>query len=162
PSPLEGWLTLLLSLAWACVVALAVLEEPLVGDRNFWTTRPYHWPSLLGAKLLFALTAIHLPLLAADVFVLSARGFAPAAYLGYLLWKQLLLFGALTLPAIALATLVRSFTQFVLAVFAIAAGVAILNGGFQTWPEPFTPDVRHMLVRIVLAAAATAVLLVEY
>ena len=55
PSSMEGWLNLLLPLVWACVAALAVQEEPLVGDRNFWTTRPYRWPSLLGAKLMFVI-----------------------------------------------------------------------------------------------------------
>ena len=134
-SPLEGWLNLLLTMAWAMLAALAVLEEPLVGERNFWTTRPHRWPALLASKLVFVLVAIHLPLLLADLYVLAARGFSPADALGPILWKQLLFFGAVTLPSIALASLVRNFTHFVIAVFAIAAGIAILNGGFQRFPD---------------------------
>ena len=113
--------------AWACLAALAVLEEPLVGDQNFWTTRPHRWTALLGAKLIFVVLAIHLPSFVADLFVLAARGFPPAVYLGDLLVKQILFFGVIILPSIALASLVRNFTHFVITAFTIAAGLAILR-----------------------------------
>ena len=71
--PGETNLTLLATLAWSCLAALAVLEEPLVGDRNFWTTRPHRWPSLLGAKLLFAALIIHLPSFLVEMSALVAR-----------------------------------------------------------------------------------------
>jgi hypothetical protein len=163
-SPLEGWMNPLLTLAWALLAALAVLEEPLVGERNFWTTRPYPWPALLASKLLFVALAIHLPSLVADVCVLVARGFSPVDGLGPLLTKQLLFFVAVTLPAIALATLVRNFTHFVIAVFAISAGVAILNGGFQSFPDfrHHESEVRNAAIRILLAAGALAVIWTQY
>jgi hypothetical protein len=164
PSPMEGWMNLLLTMAWVCLAALAVLEEPLVGDRNFWTTRPHRWPALLAAKLVFVVLAIHLPSLLADLFVLTARGFPPAAHLGDLLWKQMLFFGTVTLPSIALASLVRDFTHFIIAGFTIAAGIAILNGGFQSFPEfrGQQSEVRHAAVRILLAVAALAVIWTQY
>ena len=164
PSPMEGWMNLLLTLAWVCLAALAVLEEPLVGDRNFWTTRPHRWPALLVAKLVFVVLAIHLPSLLADIFVLTARGFSPSAHLGGLLWKQMLFFGTVTVPSIALASLVRNFTNFIIAAFAIAAGIAILNGGFQRFPEfrGQESQVRHLAVRILLATAALAVIWIQY
>ena len=161
----EGWLNLLLPLAWACLAALAVLEEPLVGDRNFWTTRPHRWTALLGAKLAFVVLAIHVPALAADVYVLAARGFPPVPYAGGLLWKQLLLFGAVMLPALALATLVRNFAHFVIAIFGIAALLAVLNGGLAGYPDfdrPVAGQLRHGLVRLVLAAVGIAVIAIQY
>jgi hypothetical protein len=164
PSPIEGWMNLLLMMAWVCLAALAVLEEPLVGDQNFWTTRPHRWTALLGAKLIFVVLAIHLPSFVADLFVLAARGFPPAVYLGDLLLKQILFFGAITLPSIALASLVRNFTHFVITAFTIAAGLAILNGGFQRFPEfnRQESEVRQAAVRILLAAAAIAVIWTQY
>ena len=163
-SPLEGWLNLLLTMAWAMLAALAVLEEPLVGERNFWTTRPHRWPALVASKLVFVLVAIHLPLLLADLYVLAARGFSPVDALAPIVWKQLLFFGAVTLPSIALASLVRNFTHFVIAVFAIAAGIAILNGGFQRFPDfaRLEIDLRHTAIRILLAGAALAVIWTQY
>jgi hypothetical protein len=151
-------------MAWAMLAALAVLEEPLVGERNFWTTRPHPWPALLASKLVFVLVTIHLPLLLADLYVLAARGFSPANALGPILWKQLLFFGAVTLPSIALASLLRNFTHFVIAVFAIAAGIAILNDGFQRFPDfpRLEINLTHAAIRMLLAAAALAVIWTQY
>ncbi|MBI5282012.1 MAG: hypothetical protein HY858_10045 [Candidatus Solibacter usitatus] len=164
PSPMEGWTNLLLCGAWACLAALAVLEEPLVGDRHFWLTRPHRWPALLTAKLLFVALAIHLPSFFADIFVLAARGLPPASHLGDLLSKQVLFFGWMVLPAMAVAALVRNFAQFVIALFAIGTGLAMLNGGFQSIPDysGLTSQVRHTLVRALLAGAAIVVIYTQY
>jgi hypothetical protein len=51
----------LLMVTWAVLLALAVHEDPLVGDRQFWLTRPARWRVLLGSKLLFALAVVHVP-----------------------------------------------------------------------------------------------------
>jgi len=163
-SPMESWMNMLLTLAWALVIALAVLEEPLVGDGNFWTTRPHPWPPLLTAKLLFAVLAIHVPLFVADLYIVGARGLSPLEALSELLWKQVLFFGALTLPSIALATLVRNFTHFVIAAFGLVAVLAVLNGGFQSLPGYSLQEhvLRNAMVRLILAAAALGIIGIQY
>jgi hypothetical protein len=162
PSQTEAWLNLVLPFAWACLVALLIQQETLVGDRQFWITRPHRWPQLLAAKLIFVLLFVHLPALAADAMILAMRGFPPFPYIPQLLWKQALLAGSLTLPALAVAAVVRSFTHFVLAAFGVAAEVLFL-AGFET-PFPWHPvdDVREGLVVIVLAAVAVAVIGLQY
>lgn len=65
----EGWLNLLLPLTWACLIALLVQQESLVGDRHF---------ALLGSKALFVLVFIHFPALLADMTILAFHGFQPA------------------------------------------------------------------------------------
>ncbi len=55
PSPAEGWLNLLLPLAWAFLAGIVVIEDPHVGDRQFWLALPCRWRSLLAAKALFVL-----------------------------------------------------------------------------------------------------------
>jgi hypothetical protein len=40
PGVTEGWLNLLLPLAWGCLAALAVLQDPVPGERQFWLTLP--------------------------------------------------------------------------------------------------------------------------
>src|ERR1035438_3213039 len=107
-SSAEGWLNLVVPLAWACLIALAVLEEPLAGDRHFWLTRPHRWPALLAAKLIFALLFVHVPSLIADAYILAAHGFPPFESLPHLLWKQLAFAAFVTLPALALAAMIRS------------------------------------------------------
>jgi hypothetical protein len=56
--------------------------------------------------LIFVALAIHVPSILADSFVLAARGFPPFSHLADLLWKQVLFFGCVILPAIAVAALV--------------------------------------------------------
>jgi hypothetical protein len=134
-SQMEGWMNLLLTFAWGCLAALAVLEEPLVGTRNFWTTRPYQWPSLLAAKISFVLIAIQLPSFLADLYILSARGFSPFSHLPALLSKQALFFAAVILPSLAVATVVSDFTHFVIAAFVTSGVLVFLNGGFGGVPD---------------------------
>lgn len=162
--PTESWLTILLTMAWACLAALVVLEEPLTGDRNFWTTRPHRWPALLGAKVLFVVLAIHLPSCIASAYVLASRGFSPAVYLSVLIEQQLLLFGVVTLPAMALASLVRSFTHAVIAMFVVGAVMLIFNGGFQSFPDfaRLHTAMRDAVARILIAVPAAAVIWLQY
>jgi hypothetical protein len=165
-SSTEGWLNLVLPLAWACVIALAVLEEPLAGDRHFWLTRPHRWPALLTAKVLFALLFVHVPFLIADGYILAAHGFPPLEYLPQLLWKQLSFAAFVTLPALALATLVRSFTHFMLGIFAIAAtaAFAFVSGAARTANTMPRPDdyLRGEITAILIAAAAVVILWFQY
>ena len=85
PGIVEGLLNMMLPLVWACLIAQAVLGEPLVGDREFWMTRPYRWPRLLTAKVLFVALFVHLPSLLTDAAILAARGYNPLAALPQLL-----------------------------------------------------------------------------
>jgi hypothetical protein len=161
----EGWLNLVLPLAWACLLALTVLEEPLSGERHFWLTRPHRWPALLSAKLLFALAFVHLPKLIADSYVVAAHGFSPAECAAQLLGQQAMLAASVTLPAIAIAALVGSFTHFVMLLFAIALGGIFASGGpFRTMPLMQRPVdyLRPELVIAVLAMGAIAVVAIQY
>src|SRR5579872_589291 len=65
----------LLPLAWWMLIARVIHDEALPGDCQFWITRPYSWKSLLGAKALFILTFISLPMLLADGVIVHAYGF---------------------------------------------------------------------------------------
>ena len=51
--------------AWYLIARL-IHAETLPGDRQFWITRPYRWQSLLGAKVLFVLVFLNLPMTVAD------------------------------------------------------------------------------------------------
>jgi hypothetical protein len=158
----EGWLNILLPLAWAALIGLTVEQDPIPGDRQFWITRPYSRGALLSAKILFALAFVHVPSFLADCVVLAARGFQPAAALGALLSKQVTLAAALTIPALALASLVRNFTQFMLALLSVAGAMVVLSGSAhpQNGPQrPFdTVLVGILVLTVATAAAAVAVL----
>src|SRR5512138_199238 len=105
----------------------------------------------------------------ADCYILASRGFQPLAYAPELFTKQALLVGALTLPAIAAASLVRSFAHYVLEVVAIAGVLLLLSGSLWGDPyrsfyilwEPFA-DVRRDVVIFLAALAGTGILALQY
>jgi energy-coupling factor transporter ATP-binding protein EcfA2 len=72
-----GILPGLVPIAWCVLIARGVQAENLVGDRQFWVTRPYDWYKLLAAKVLFVIVFVNLPLFIVDL-ILSARGRVPA------------------------------------------------------------------------------------
>lgn len=150
PNSEEGWLNILLPLAWSFMIALAILEDPLVGEAPFRATVPCRWPSLVAAKAAFVAVFIHIPYFAACVFIVQARGFAPSGYLSVLFGKQLMLL-ALTLPAVALATLVGNVTQFMIVAIALAAAI-----GAPSIPSYLADSAdTHRLREIVLFSVTT-------
>jgi hypothetical protein len=164
-SSTEGYLNILIPIAWACLIALAVEQDAIPGDRQFWITRPFRTRSLFAAKALFAVLFVHVPSLAADCYILAMRGFSPLTYASTLLAKQLVLACALTIPALALASLVRSFSHFVMEVVAVAAIFLVLNG--PTWHDPYFVEplldtVRREFLIGIVAVASIAVLIGQY
>ena len=126
----------LLPLAWWTLIARVIHDEALPGDRQFWTTRPYSWKSLLGAKLLFVLAFINLPMLVADAVIVHAYGLPLRGELPGLLWSQVLLAVVFVLPIAALSALTTGFVDLIFAILVpcvvalvvtIVAPVAVLG-----------------------------------
>ncbi len=164
PGSMEGWLNVIVPFAWACLLGLVVEQDPLLGDRQFWITRPHSRAMLLGAKLLFAAIFIHVASFAADCYILAARGFPPAQFLPQLLWKQVMLAAALTLPSLAVAALFRNFTQFMVVALAIVVAIVVLSGTYQLRPIMRLPsdEVRTSIVVLGVCGAAAAIILLQY
>ncbi|HTF23030.1 MAG TPA: hypothetical protein VK937_03815 [Candidatus Limnocylindria bacterium] len=157
---------ILLPLAWWTLIARVIHDEALPGDSQFWITRPYSWKSLLGAKGLFILAFINLPMLLADGVIVRAYGLPLGAELPGLLWSQVLLAIAFILPIAALSALTGGFVQLIFAILTpcvIALGVAIIApevvlGGFwggSDW-------VKAYYVFLVISIAGLAILVWQY
>jgi hypothetical protein len=160
-SLVSGQLGILLIMTWAALIALAVHEDPLVSDRQFWITRPARWRVLLGSKLLFAIAVVHVPSFLADVTLLAVRGFRPWEWLASLLIKQVMLAAILTLPVIALAAVLPGFAHLALAVIAIVGLTSFASGfsmGLYSRWTAVGMDTRMILVGAVLAAAAMVII----
>lgn len=162
---LSQTLPLLVVVAWAFLIVRVVQEESLVGDRQFWVTRPYEWKRLLVAKLLFVLIFVNIPFFILQIFLLVNAGFPPTLYIAGLLLLQLLWVSILIWPSVTLATVTASIGQFVLGVLGVvlylfalgtlsplvpAAGVT----GANTISGPFQCA--------VLVGASVAVVLLQY
>jgi hypothetical protein len=120
----------LLPMAWWFLASLAVYGERLPGDRQFWITRPYRWSSLLGAKLLFIVAFVSLPLALADCFILLLQRLRPwESPLGFL-WHELTLFAVVVLPMIAMACITANFGQAILLALAVMVPMVIFGRYF--------------------------------
>src|SRR5436309_1801129 len=152
---------ILLPLAWWTLIARVIHDEALPGDSQFWITRPYSWKSLLGAKALFILAFINIPMLLADGVIVRAYGLPLGAEMRGLLWSQVLIAIVFILPIAALSALSTVFVQLIFAILTpcvIALGVAIIApdvvlGGFlggSDWVNTYA--------YLVITVAASAIL----
>src|SRR5262249_41267770 len=154
--------SLILPLAWWYLIAMVVQAEPLLGEHQFWITRPYSRRSLLAAKILFVLVFLNLPMLLADWVIVSAHGFTPSSYLPGFLFRQLLLLFVWFLPFVALATVTANLGQFLLIpmLYVIAAFVARLPVSLNSWYlAEWIPNSALILVAVV---AAFLILRIQY
>ena len=158
----DNWLNLALPLAWSVLIALAIQEDSLAGDRQFWVALPCGWRPMMTAKAMFVAAFIHAPYFIAGAIILGARGFHPAAHLPHLLWKQVVLL-ALTIPVLGAATLVRSVAHFLLLAIALASAVVLRVRDFnlinvQLWVW----DIRWELALIAVALGAAVVVILQF
>lgn len=152
----------LLLLSWVFLIVRVIQEESLVGDRQFWVTRPYEWKRLLAAKVLFVLAFINFPLLCINSFLLALAGFPPTHYVVGLLWMQLLWILLLFVSIAALASVTRNIPQMLLAVLLVmlyVIGSSALSSIIRKSSSSGDLDLRWALLVI---GTAVAIILVQY
>jgi len=158
-SPLYGmqdqvWLPLL----WWLLIARLVHQENLVGDRQFWTTRPYSWKSLVAEKALFIILFVVVPDTLADCVLLRVAGFSPWAYVPQMLGQQGIITLLLLLPALATATVTRNLWQF-----AVAGLCFFAFWVFVIRPQPEAVVwFRFASILVIGIAAALATIFLQY
>jgi len=131
---LASAITVLVPISWAILIARVIHDESLVGDRQFWITRPYQWPQLLAAKALFLFVFLYLPLLFAQCALLYQAGFSPFSYVHGLLYNLLLLTGILILPVVAIATITSNFAKMILTSLGLVLAIIalLIAGSYRT------------------------------
>lgn len=163
---LEGLLSALpffLILSWVILITRVVHVESLVGDRQFWITRPYEWYKLLCAKLFFAVAFIHFPLFVSHLILLKVAFFPVVSSISGLLILQLYFFLAVTIPAIALASLTSGIGRTTL-VFIGLIIYAFGIGAILSWipGASFSPDPYDGFQPIPFFVSAFAVIFLQY
>ena len=158
---LSGLGVALVPISWMFVIVRVVQGESLVGDRQFWVTRPYDWKKLLLAKTLFILVFVNLPLFVLDVFLLAKAGFRPMSYLPGLLFLQWMWILLLFLTTVGLATVTATIAQMLLAILIVAIyliGMVALSSVIPN--SSFSSG--DSIAGFVLVATALAVILLQY
>jgi hypothetical protein len=158
----DSWMNLALPFAWVLLIALAIQEDALAGDRQFWVALPCGWKPLLVGKASFVAVFVHVPYFIATAIILAARGFNPVAHLPHLFWKQAVLL-ALTIPALGAAVVVKKVAHFLLLAIVLASAVVLRVRDFnvtvsQTWGW----DLRWELALIVVALGAVAMAILQF
>lgn len=161
--PTQGWsqvlhalLPTLIGIGWCVLLGRAIQAESLVGDRQFWLTRPYARGSLVAAKAIFVIAVLGLPLLIAQSVILMGEGFSLRENLAGLLLNQLGLL-ALLLPFAAMAAVTTDLGKMLIGLLLAYAGFVVLS---------ITLRLTHLsgtlLLVISLEVAAIAVLWLQY
>ncbi len=154
---------LLVPAAWY-LVALAIHEQKLPGDQQYWLTRPYPRGSLLLAKALFVVAFLNLPLLATQAFALAVNGLAPLTYWRALVARQFFFSALLVLPAAALASVTASLAHFAMGALA-GFGVVLaieLGGGHPPGQWGGLDWIESSAVGGLAFAIFTGVMLLQY
>lgn len=112
----SGLITPALVLFWGFLILRVVQDETLVGDRQWWVTKPYLWWKLLLAKLLFVVVFISFPLLVAQLFLLHHAAFPILTSLWGVLRMQFQVPLLVILISLLLACLTRNLGQALLAI----------------------------------------------
>lgn len=159
---LAGILTLLVPVSWWLLITRAVQDENLVGDTQWWVTKPYEWGNLLGGKLLFLAAFVLAPIFIVKCVLLAVGGFSPLASLPGLAASLALLVTFIVLPLMAVAAVTSTFARATLTLLGICVALLILSavvafalafGGFAV------PWIGRLIVAIILAVGSAAIVL---
>lgn len=166
---------LVVLVAIALTISQAVHQDAIPGTQQDWLIRPIRRRDVLLAKLLFVLATVQLPMLLSDVLEMIPQGFSFADAAMAALSRNLLVFVALSLPALGFAAITRNTAQFIgvaIAYFVAIAGATFLLsavsrvGGANpaTNPVAWTAVawVPQSLARLMLAAGALVALFLLY
>jgi len=166
-APISRWLFALLGISlcfsWWFLIVRVIQGESLVGDRQFWLTRPYERRWLIAAKALFIIAFVNVPVLIFDVALLARVGFSPWHYLAGLLQAQLLLTAFLVVPIATISVITESPVQFLLILFGVVAYISGL-----TWvvgeisSSSAGGDIPSAAAVTVAAGACLALLVLQY
>ena len=150
----------LVPISWMFLVVRAIQGESLVGDRQFWVTRPYDWKKLLVTKIAFVLGFVNIPLFLLDTFLLAKAGFRPTSYLVGLLWLQMFWAFVILLPTAALATVTASIGQMLLALlFVVLYFISMAALASAVPNSSFSENVGPVYFLLVMATALVVILL---
>ncbi|HTV13474.1 MAG TPA: hypothetical protein VME68_02090 [Acidobacteriaceae bacterium] len=160
---LAGLLSVLMGVSWWILITRLVQSESLVGDRQWWITKPYEWSELLGSKLLFLAAFIGLPIVIAKAVTLAEAGFTPFAHLPGLGYSLIAIVAFLILPLLAIAAVTSTFgraTLTTLGVFVAFIALEALASVFVT--GGFSVDWSEWIVLALLLAALCSGIGLQY
>ncbi|HEY4357184.1 MAG TPA: hypothetical protein VGN16_15650 [Acidobacteriaceae bacterium] len=133
-------LKVLMAASWLVLITRAVHADSLVGDEQFWITRPYRWTSLLGGKLLFVAVCVAMPFVLMQWALILEAGLNPLSAKAALLESivRFALNPMLTMFVVACVTdgLASAFTFLVGIIIAWAGLLTFALSGIEMRTSP--------------------------
>jgi hypothetical protein len=139
-----------------------VHAETLVGDRQFWITRPYEWKKLLAAKVLFVVVWFGVPYLLVQMYLLAQAGFHPLAWLPGILSTVVMVGIVFVLTVWSVAAVTSTFARLVLTVlgcFLVFVGFMFVAFGWQHGYTSTNPYANLFLLPLLLVGCVVAITL---
>jgi hypothetical protein len=128
-----SYIPFFLVLSWVFLILRVVHSETLVGDRQWWVTKPYYWWQLLLAKLFFVFVFVSVPLLHVQLLLLHRAGFSTLANICRLFLMQFTLPLIIIVFAFALACLTKNLSQALLGI-----GIVVVVLSAAIWLDSIT------------------------
>jgi hypothetical protein len=107
--------------SWWLLITRVIHAEAPTGKAHFWITRPYDRRLLVAAKLFFLVVFLYVPLILAQMLMLTAAGLNPLASIAGMLFNLMLITGFYVLPLTAIATVTSTFFRTTLTLFCVMA-----------------------------------------
>lgn len=126
-------LSVLIPVSWWLMITRAVHAENLVGDQQWWVTKPYDWASLLGAKLLFLAAFVFAPIFLVQCLLLARAGFHPNAVLPALGVHLAVLGLVIVLPLLAIATITSTIARSTLTALGVLLAIVAAVAGLVNY-----------------------------
>jgi hypothetical protein len=154
---LVGLLCALVPISWWILIARVIHAERLVGDTQYWLTRPCTWQNLLAAKVLFLLSFLVLPFTLAQFILLAEAGFHPLPLIPGPLHNLLLITVFVLLPLAALAVVTSNLVRMTLTMLGVLLTyTAFFAIWFMQFIDSFIADMPNPLRNTILFWIATA------
>jgi hypothetical protein len=156
-------LRLFIPISWLVLISRLVHDEELVGDRQFWTTRPYTWYSLLVAKLLYIIVFIGIPFLLMQAWLLHHEGLYPTLLIPELLKNFLFIAVIFLLPLFVIAVVTATFPRYISSALGgfIYVFVVLAFAAYK-WPESFVAPYLPQILAVLALAIIFAAIIVQY
>jgi len=153
----------LMVISWLVLIARSIQDESLVGDRQFWTSRPYHWAKLFAAKCILIFTCIYIPFFLMQVYLLKHSGLHPILVIPALLHNLLLLTVVVVIPLAALSAVTSTFPRVLLTFVGALLGMLIVFAiiGWINFLQMQPPHLEWLLDTIFIVLPAIA-LFIQY
>jgi hypothetical protein len=156
-------LRVILPITWLMLITRLVHEESLVGDRQFWITRPYRWPMLLASKILFLAVFLYLPVFLMQCYLLRHASLSILVAFPDLIRYHLRLTALYFLPVLAIATVTSTFAKQLLTILVTIAYIGVMTAaGFSLMSRRIAAPGFDIACLTLTALILVAVVLLQY